>query len=581
VPDDLPYRAAEFAARDVTAQDWATFVNFLIPDHGARGNDAIIDRKLRAEDAGDARSQLEGLRERERSDESLMAAAAEQRRDVEATVRQWNDEFFLPRGITIRLLPAPAERMPGSWDSAFDKAASAPEVVPSSSSSSPHAERSGSRGNLFGGFKMDEDGIRIGDSFIMDSNQMRIGNLILDSNGIRMGGPGSNPRGLGTQQARQARGPAHPYPHPYPHSYVAGPAPGPPNPDHRQDERGRQPQTSGVTQSRDSSPSLSSNSHSESSSSDSSIGSLPDYDQVRDEQLPLYTERLRVWLARPDEVRTKADVRQLRADLRAPPSAVGQAGAGTQSPAEARRQLKALNAQWKQLKKEQRRARRQMHRERKQRRRSEKRERRQRRRDIKRAERELRRDRAHPSVSPVPPTPCFAVPPIYPTPPVPSGAPIPAVPPVPMPSSWGAPRHCHPRRGGLPGRAPPQPFCATAGPFGPFGRHCGPFGRGRGSIFNSSHATPRGLGDPRQAPGAWPGAADDAAPPPPGPASAQMYRTVGELETQIMSKQATLAGVGDTTTRMAVEAEVEALARSLDAIRMSADEAYARELAAQ
>jgi hypothetical protein len=48
LPDDLPYQS-NWEKRDVNQQDWATFINFLLPDHMARGNEIIIDRKLQAE----------------------------------------------------------------------------------------------------------------------------------------------------------------------------------------------------------------------------------------------------------------------------------------------------------------------------------------------------------------------------------------------------------------------------------------------------------------------------------------------------------------------------------------------------
>ncbi|KAG8428213.1 hypothetical protein J3459_005942 [Metarhizium acridum] len=70
LPDDLPYQD-DWAARDVTPQDWATFVNFLLPDHTTRGNEAVIERKLRSEEKTDAaltsgRSQAEAQLEQTR-----------------------------------------------------------------------------------------------------------------------------------------------------------------------------------------------------------------------------------------------------------------------------------------------------------------------------------------------------------------------------------------------------------------------------------------------------------------------------------------------------------------------------------
>ncbi|KAL6415385.1 hypothetical protein AUP68_01940 [Ilyonectria robusta] len=48
-PDDLPY-PADWANRDITAQDWATFVNFLIPHHDTESNEALLGEKAKSED---------------------------------------------------------------------------------------------------------------------------------------------------------------------------------------------------------------------------------------------------------------------------------------------------------------------------------------------------------------------------------------------------------------------------------------------------------------------------------------------------------------------------------------------------
>jgi hypothetical protein len=45
---DLPY-LEELASHDVTQQDWATFLNHLLPEHIVNVNYDIADRKLRAE----------------------------------------------------------------------------------------------------------------------------------------------------------------------------------------------------------------------------------------------------------------------------------------------------------------------------------------------------------------------------------------------------------------------------------------------------------------------------------------------------------------------------------------------------
>ncbi|PHH86256.1 hypothetical protein CDD83_10520 [Cordyceps sp. RAO-2017] len=64
-------------------------------------------------------------------------------------------------------------------------------------------------------------------------------------------------------------------------------------------------------------------------------------------------------------------------------------------------------------------------------------------------------------------------------------------------------------------------------------------------------------------------------------ASAAKYRAADDLETQIRQKAATASQLGDEGGRKALDKELEALTDRLDRLRIEADEAYARELAAQ
>jgi hypothetical protein len=134
-PKDLPY-PSDFFARDCTEQDWATFVNYLLPDHMAEVNNDIADRKLQAElivenmhqldlnqadqartTSSEVNAQLEHLRQQS------FSSAAEKLRMVESTIAEWNEGFFKPRGLQITTIDQDAEiatdeetsRMPGSW----------------------------------------------------------------------------------------------------------------------------------------------------------------------------------------------------------------------------------------------------------------------------------------------------------------------------------------------------------------------------------------------------------------------------------------------------------------------------------
>lgn len=134
-PDDLPYPYG-LAARDVKQQDWATFVNYLLPDHMAGVNNSVADRKLKAElvdermhrltighddrsrlNLSEVDAQLEPLRQ----EKSMQSSDGS--RHIEATISEWNNGFFNPRGVQISTLDVHAEaaagedatRMPGTW----------------------------------------------------------------------------------------------------------------------------------------------------------------------------------------------------------------------------------------------------------------------------------------------------------------------------------------------------------------------------------------------------------------------------------------------------------------------------------
>lgn len=597
-PDDLPYQA-EWAARDVTPQDWATFVNFLIPDHDAARNEAILGEKGATEGSTAGESEKLG---REISED-----AAQRRREVEATVQQWNDGFFRPRGIVVQLDPADeAPKIPGAWDEAFDTGPSTQrEAAPAAAG--PSTQRVGG-GRSWGPFRIENDGIRYGDSFVADSNGVRIGPFVMDNNGIRRndgrGDYGSRSFGRGAPWRQGGGGP-------WGHHHHHGPPPfgGPPG----LFDRGRPARHGHGSHSRSSS--TSSSASSDSSTSSESIGSLPDYDEVRDSQLPVFIARLQSWTANPQQMRTRADVKQLKADIKA---AKNEGLADGMDKRALRAQIKTLAQQWRQLKKQQKKARRERKRERRQRSKAERRERRQQRREMKRAQRDHRRGRNVPPPGPqinIPPinVPPINVPPVH-VPPV-HVAPVNVPPPPAGPScSWGGwgrgstPRASHggffgpngplggngplgPKgplgpNGPLGDRGPLGPngpfgdrgFFGAGGPFGPRGLFGGPAPPPPGPNDPSNNmANPNAPGYTGRFPGSWP---EDAGPdvPPPGPASAEKYRTAAGLEVEIRDKTANLASVRDSEKR-AAEKEIEALVDKLEHVRLEADEAYARELA--
>ena len=116
--------------------DWLTFVNYLLPDHAAGVNNGVADRKLKAElvdermhrltlgkesrsmtDLREVDAQLDPLRQ----PQTLQSAGKARR--LEATISEWNEGFFKPRGVQISNDVADIENtaegeatpMPGSW----------------------------------------------------------------------------------------------------------------------------------------------------------------------------------------------------------------------------------------------------------------------------------------------------------------------------------------------------------------------------------------------------------------------------------------------------------------------------------
>ncbi|KAG5928385.1 hypothetical protein E4U42_000778 [Claviceps africana] len=518
-PDDFPYHD-HWAARDVTRQDWATFVNFLLANDATEGIDAVTGRESRT--GSKSNSRVEGKLDNGREEQPAAAVAVARgtsTRAIEATMEQWNDGFFGPRGMHLVLNKQ--QTGPGVQQD-IDACAAA-----------------------LGGLSVDNS---------------RVGNIPLDDTHPRH----DHHDGHYDHGERCWHGPQHGGSHHVAHDEARGrPRQGHPAENHQ----------------RTSSASSTSSSAASSGSSSASIGSLPGYDDVNEYQLPLYAGRLQEWASHPDQIRTRHDVEALKAELQAAGSrsVIGSsAGAlGAADKRAPRKQIRALQAQWKSIKKAQRQTRRAHKRERRQRRRAEKRERRQQRRAMRRASRELRKarkaGRGGPATATAGPL---------------SGVPVPAVPPV--VSATAAPEHMPRSQGhgcgcGDP-RTPRSSFFFR--PDGPFGRQGLP-GAGRG-CRGRGHGGERGPGLV-DADGAWPedkhththttGMAA-ASVPAPGPVPAAKYQAAEQLDAEMSKMAVRTASLGHGAERMALERATEALARNRDRLRMEADEAYARDVAA-
>lgn len=538
LPDDLPF-PSDWEKRDINAQDWATFINFLLPDHTTRGNDVILERKLRAEaesEAGDSvssgRSQAELQRHMMRTagPEALQDEAQRQANAL-ATVHEWNDGFFTPRGITISI------------------AASDDDEVYSTT------QRDGEEQPAPGGgwwpnassLRIDAGGITYGKRFVMDARGIRLGSLIMDANGIRTAGHDSD-----------APGTAH----------DAGAGPSSRNARDAEHGRGRAQANDNVTgkgkgAARDRSvSSVSSASSASSSSSVSSLDSLPDYDEVREQQLPAYLNILRDWTSKPSHLRTNTDVVWLKNELNL---AKFQTVTPHTNKRELKAQIKMLLKQWKQIQREQRKTQRGTRSARKKQRRQERRESKQWKRDMKRSQRDVRRAdkeaRRHGGHMPSGPF----------VPPLPHGRSMPAMPAVPAVPAMPHGMHCSPSMR-FHNHHPHQHHHEE----GLGGRnrwsHHGRGGFGRGGF-----------------PGAWPprnrhgppGCRPDSerhgnAPPALNPALAAKYTAAQGIEDAIRKQQEKADGMGDGPGKDAIQNAVASMMQSLESLRMDADEEYAR-----
>ncbi|KAI2473185.1 hypothetical protein F4781DRAFT_224700 [Annulohypoxylon bovei var. microspora] len=396
-PDEFPYPGWA-REHDTTEQDWQTFLNYLLPDHAARSNSQTIDRKLQAEDDAKSFKTERGIAEAQlgqiKSSSDLPLRPAH---DIDAMVREWNDGFFGPRGVTVQRTPLSSPSVSGAR-AAEDPPTSVPQPQPQPQSqpqSQEQASRSrwnpfrpfdvSGRGIRIGRLSIDDDRVSFGDSFEVDRNGVRWNGL--STSDLRFepdnGGRGDVPRGPGPfngfppggrggfgdhgmGRGRGGRwwnaGQSQHHPH-VPHS------------DHSPGPRSSASSSSG-------------------SGSDSSIGSLPEWDDLRDSQLSVTKQSISAWLAHPEQPVTKSMLRGARAEIKAarhaPPPAADADPAWHLSKQAQRQEVRALLARLKDLKREQRKASRAARKDRKDQKRALRRDRRDRRKAEKRDTRDLR-----------------------------------------------------------------------------------------------------------------------------------------------------------------------------------------------
>ncbi|KAI0540628.1 hypothetical protein GGR58DRAFT_498981 [Xylaria digitata] len=393
-PSDFPY--PDWAAgRDVTQQDWQTFINYLLPGHEAKANSHIIDRKLRFE--GDAPSSAhDGITKTQLASLTSSASAPISPQSIDAVTREWNHGFFEPRGVTIRRTP-PAE--PVAEPQTQDPETSRADPVGEEQSQSQPQQPSSWWRNPFGFVDGNSGSVRVGPLHI-DGDRVAFGSRFeADSNGVRWwhGRPNGNPlfeassRGVRWgQQPGPGRGHPHPFGHRgghgWPGPFGGGRGRGRDSGHEHRHEHGRRDHSRSST---------SSSSSSISSNSDSSIGSLPDWDDLKDVQLPVTKHSVQVWLAHPDQPVTKDMLKKAKAEIKAAKNvATPRRDPSWDGARESlRREVKDLLQQFKVLKRQQRTAKRRARKELRQ----QKRASRQERRDQRRAERHDRRAHEHES----------------------------------------------------------------------------------------------------------------------------------------------------------------------------------------
>ncbi|KAK6841801.1 RING finger domain-containing protein [Apiospora arundinis] len=382
-PADFPYPGWA-TSHQTTEQDWHTFVNYLIPDYSLSVNAQVNQIKPSVDDAPRRRS----------FDETL------------STVIEWNEGFFGPRGVAIRLdPPSSSPRVPGGWNRSFDSANAAQHSP--QERSLPQQQQAGAAPGGFGGlfgssrFNMEANGngLRFGPISI-NGDRVSIGRSFhADSNGVRWGDQAANDQtraptlghrgGFGDSTEGFDHG----------HSPDTGFGRG------RGRGRGRGHQHGGRRGRSSSASSSSSDDSVSSSDSDSSLGSLPDWDDLKDSQIPVVKQSVSQWVQNSGHPVSKAEFKRVKAEIKAAKSS--KSAKGTVDAAQ-KDEVKRLLAQWKDVKKSQKAVRKLARKEKKAEKKNKKKERRARRnaersehrrdrRDRRRSERECRRGGAHPT----------------------------------------------------------------------------------------------------------------------------------------------------------------------------------------
>ncbi|CAD6450696.1 06a9cec4-e7d6-4ce4-9caa-03dafd1d43cd [Sclerotinia trifoliorum] len=393
-PSDVPIPPSA-SDNGITQQDWSTFLNYLLPDHTLNANNHVANRKLKAKLVDERMQRLtlnEGDRPRLDINE-VQAQLSPPRRPntssdtdwaegVDEVIKLWNEGFFVPRGLKIVRIdvehPELHERwtrMPGFWRPDEEDLSHFPESNRrrggisrrhSPCNGQPQTPTIGSMVANDGEFKIrrnglvpDSNGLRVGNMFIADDDGLRIdGNrgLKVNEHGASISGHSSGRRRRGGLHAQGAeQGSAH-----EPEGRHGKRRRGRTDLHTHESDRGRAHKPgewhsgrSGRRRRDHSSSSYSSSSSSFSSDSDASVGSLPDYDHLKDQQLVAARDTIITWLNHSEHPMTRQTVRKMKQDIKFAKKNPEGKPSSHEDLASLRREVKDLLKKFKDVKKSQ------------------------------------------------------------------------------------------------------------------------------------------------------------------------------------------------------------------------------------
>ncbi|CAK7567744.1 MAG: hypothetical protein SEPTF4163_005712 [Sporothrix epigloea] len=429
-PRHLPFPANELSQRNISAVDWLTFINFLLPTcHNNRSKEANsntndeIGCTLDEKESPGLTTYSTSLRSNDSSplsismlDNERTALNRQQNLEVNAVLHQWNKGFFAPRGVAIGLRKDPGDAYVTPLNLSH-------ESTQFSSSAAPSLSASGRQGTLsLAGLKIEDDRVVIGNNHLVaDRTGLRIGGLKFDERGISYGDrtivpavtlpEGAPPRlrPVRSADAKFVKLPdATASPRVTASQVTAAPTSSAdtdaPVTDEHTSRRHRSVSSVSTTSS-ESTVSTPSSSSSSSDGSAVSAGSLPPCNKLDDRQLSVAHAHLQKWLNHPDQPVTRECVDAAKNAIKKGGRAetlpayldhlTGTYSVAPTLPAEAmvlRAEVKDMMKRWKILKRQQKQLYRQQRRQRRQLRKQRNRERRQLKRQDRQQRRELKRE---------------------------------------------------------------------------------------------------------------------------------------------------------------------------------------------